>query len=99
MILHGKDLLCDSSLQKRKVFSWRKLVALLEAGLQFDDFRESLIVNHHHMVEDQAELNEGLEWFKRENEVVVTKVNGLGKPPPELVAKIKKTRKELRPGW
>lgn len=99
MILHGKDLLCDSSLQKRKVFSWRKLVARLEAGLQFDDFRESLIVNHHHMVEDQAELNEGLEWFKRENEVVVTKVNGLGKPPAELVAKMKKTRKELRPAW
>lgn len=96
--MHGKDILSDSP-GPQKAFVWKKLVALLLAGLQYDDFRESLIVNDHHMVEDQAELNEGLEWFKRQNEVVVVKVNGVGNPPAELVARMKKARKALRPGW
>lgn len=98
MVVHGRDILSDSP-GPQKAFVWKKLVALLLAGLQYDDFRESLIVNDHHMVEDQAELNEGLEWFKRQNEVVVVKVNGVGNPPAELVARMKKARKALRPGW
>lgn len=96
MVVYGKDILDDTTDSASETFAWEKLVKLLEAGLQFDDFRESLVVNYHHMVEDEDELNGGLAWYKKENEVVVAKVDSVGKPPAGLVARMKRERKALR---
>lgn len=86
----------DSFPPPKQIFEWDKLVKLLEDGLKFKDFRESLIVNYHMMVEDQTELNEGLKWYKRTNEVVVAKIDNSGNPPAKLVARMKLERKALR---
>lgn len=109
IVVLGRDILADStgslvppqplqvsSPPTRNVFSWDKLVAFLETGLQFDDFRESLVINYHHMAGDEAELNEGMQWYRRNNEVVVAKVDSVGNPPAGLVARMKKERKVLR---
>lgn len=105
MVVLGKDILASSAkplglpqspLSTGNVFEWVKLVALLETGLQFDDFRESLIVNYHHMADDEDGFNEGLQWYKRNNEVVIAKVDSVGKPPAGLMDRMKRERKALR---
>lgn len=96
-VVYGKDILAIStSNPPEEKFSWDRLVKLLEASLQFDDFRESLVVNYHHMAEDEDELNKGLRWYKKDNEVVIAKVDSMGKPPAVLAARVKKERKALR---
>lgn len=70
---------------------------LLEANLRYDDLEELLVVNYHHIIDNQKSLTEGREWYRRENEVVITKADSVGRPlPRELRERVKEERGRLR---
>lgn len=95
-VVYGHEILLSSV--EPKLFSWDKLVNILGARIGFVDFKECLVFNYHYMVENQDELNEGIVegFYRTNNDVVVVKVDPLGRLPPDLVTRMKEARKALR---
>ncbi|RPA89179.1 hypothetical protein L873DRAFT_707234 [Choiromyces venosus 120613-1] len=79
-------------------FSWEKLCEILESRHKFVDFKECLVINRFHVVEGEKDLNEGLNLgiYLNVNEVLIVKVDLLGRLPPPLVAEMKAARLAAR---
>jgi hypothetical protein len=88
--LHGRDFLSPAG------FDWNRFVGVLMQMMSFNDVHEALVVNLHHLVDDGKSLNEGIPFYRKINEVLIAKVDPVGRPPKELWEKIKCERKKLR---
>ncbi|KAG0633495.1 hypothetical protein HOY80DRAFT_618480 [Tuber brumale] len=92
---YGHEILSTGEPNK---FSWEKLCDILESRHKFVDFKECLVINLFHVVEGEKELNEGLNIgvYLNINEVLIVKVDPLGRLPPPLVAEMKSARLAAR---
>ncbi|KAG0131097.1 hypothetical protein HOY82DRAFT_578745 [Tuber indicum] len=89
--IYGHEILSTGEPNK---FSWEKLREILESRHKFVDFKECLVINLFHVVEGEKELNEGLNIgvYLNTNDVLIVKVDPLGRLPPPLVAEMKAAR-------
>ncbi|CUS08583.1 unnamed protein product [Tuber aestivum] len=92
---YGHEILLTGESNK---FSWEKLRGILESRHKFVDFKECLVINLFHVVESEKDLNEGLNLgvYLNINDVLIVKVDPLGRLPPPLVAEMKAARLAAR---
>ncbi|KAH8145177.1 uncharacterized protein LAJ45_10841 [Morchella importuna] len=88
--LHGRDFLSPTG------FNWNTFVSVLTQMISFNQRHEVLVVNLHHLVDDGESLDEGIPFYRKVNEVLIAKVDPLGRPPKDLWEKVKSERKKLR---
>jgi hypothetical protein len=95
-VVYGREILLNPTVEP-SVFSWDKLVDILETRIKFVDFKECLVFNYHHIVEKEDELNEGIlgGFYRVNNDVIIAKLNPKGRLPTGLITQMKAARKAL----